>query len=75
MKTDEELLMLYKKINNLEKQLQDEREEHKEIYRNMRKNLLQVYEKSSEQSIDFQVFHLKEEIKRLQKENDQLRQK
>jgi|DEB0MinimDraft_4_1074332.scaffolds.fasta_scaffold06965_5 hypothetical protein len=75
MKTDDELFILYKKVNDLEKQLQDERDEHKEIYRNMRKNLFQVYEKNYDKSTDFEIFHLKEEIKRLKQENYELRKK
>jgi len=75
MYDEQEVISLYKRIHDLEKQLHDEREEHKEIYRNMRANLMELYSNKTDSNLgnDFIVFHLNEEIKRLTYENSILK--
>jgi aspartate ammonia-lyase len=63
---------LYKKINQLEKQLKEEREEHKEIYSKMRKNLMEIYNEKKGNNNDFYLFHLEQENTRLREENKML---
>jgi hypothetical protein len=65
---------LYKKINQLEKQLKEEREEHKEVYSKMRKNLMDIYNEKKEGCNDFYLFHLEQENTRLREENNILLQ-
>lgn len=71
-----EIWLLYKQIDDLQKKLQDEREEHKQIYKRMRENLIEISKSQKVISIpdkDFEVYRLEQEIKRLQFENDNLK--
>lgn len=71
-----EIWLLYKQIDDLQKKLCDEREEHKQIYKRMRDNLIEISKSQKVISIpdkDFEVYRLEQEIKRLQFENDNLK--
>lgn len=72
---ENELTNLYKKINNLEQQISQEREEHKEIYNRMRKNLMYAYTQNSNNKNDneFLIYHIKQENTRLRHENENLK--
>lgn len=68
---------LRQKVQQLSEQLRQEREEHKEMYLKIKTNI-EVLEKNSLNSRTdgencFKIFHLEEENKRLQNENDNLR--
>jgi len=71
-----EIWLLYKQIDDLQKKLNDEREEHKQIYKKMRDNLIEISKSQKVISIpdkDFEVYRLEQEIKRLQIENNNLK--
>lgn len=71
-----EIWLLYKQIDDLQKKLCDEREEHKQIYKKLRDNLIEISKSQKVISIpdkDFEVYRLEQEIKRLQIENDNLK--
>lgn len=57
---------LMKKIDDLVQMLKDEREEHKDIYSKMKKQI---------SSAEFESFYLREENKRLTNENMLLRER
>lgn len=68
---------LRQKVLQLSEQLKQEREEHKEMYLKMKTNI-EVLKRNSldsrtEGENNFKMFHLEEENKRLQNENDNLR--
>jgi regulator of replication initiation timing len=73
---DDERTILYQKIDDLEKKIVEERNEHKEIYYKMRKNMIDLYAQNCDKgNITFQLFHLQEENKRLREENEYLKSK
>ena len=73
-----DLEILQKRIVELEKMLHNEREEYKDIYMRMKKHTRDtenndLKKNSNTNGQEFQIYYLNEEIKRLRKENNELR--